>query len=99
MNNEIAGTFALMKMNKGIYELAKMAVDEKYQGHKVGNKMMEFAIGKAKNLRAEKLILYSNTTLAPAIHLYEKYGFVEVPLEHSEYKRSNIRMELALKNN
>ena len=42
VNNEIAGTFALMKVQEGIYELAKMAVDEKYQGQKIGNKMMEF---------------------------------------------------------
>src|SRR5215213_2038645 len=60
VNNEIAGTFALMKVEKGIYELAKMAVDEKYQGHKIGNKMMDFAIEKMKDLGGKKLILYSN---------------------------------------
>ena len=92
LNNEIAGTFALMKVQEGVYELAKMAVDEKFQGHKIGNRMMEFAIEKVKTVAAEKLILYSNTMLGPAIHLYKKYGFIEVPLENSEYKRSNIKM-------
>jgi len=92
VNNEIAGTFALIKLKEGIYELAKMAVDEKFQGHKIGNKMMEFAIEKVKSLSATKLILYSNTMLGPAMHLYRKYGFLEVPLENSEYKRSNIKM-------
>jgi very-short-patch-repair endonuclease len=58
--------------------------------------MMEFAIDKAKEMVAKKMILYSNTMLAPAIHLYRKYGFIKVPLENSEYKRSNIKMELAL---
>jgi ribosomal protein S18 acetylase RimI-like enzyme len=96
MDDEIAGTFALMKVEERIFELAKMAVDEKFQGHKIGNKMMEFAIEKGKNLSATKLILYSNTMLGPAIHLYRKYGFVEVPFENSEYKRSNIKMELPL---
>ena len=96
MNNAIAGTFALIKVNKGVYELAKMAVEEKFQGCKIGNEMMKFAIGKVKSLSATKLILYSNTMLGPAIHLYRKYGFVEVPLKDSEYKRSNIKMELAL---
>jgi ribosomal protein S18 acetylase RimI-like enzyme len=91
-NNEIAGTVALMKVKEGIYELAKMAVDEKFQGHKIGNRLMVSAIDKVKNLAATKLILYSNTMLGPAIHLYKKYGFVEVPLENSEYKRSNIKM-------
>jgi ribosomal protein S18 acetylase RimI-like enzyme len=97
MNGAIAGTFALMKIEDDVYELSKMAVDKKLQGQKIGNRMMEFAIKKAKGLGADKLILFSNTMLGPAIHLYRKYGFVEVPLGNSEYKRSNIRMEYNLK--
>ena len=48
-------------------------------------------------LGATKVILYSNTKLGPAIHLYQKYGFVEVPMGTSEYKRSNIKMEKTIK--
>ena len=97
MNGAIAGTFALMKIEDDVYELSKMAVDKKLQGQKIGNTMMEFAIKKVKDLGANKLILFSNTLLSPAIHLYRKYGFKEVPLETSDYKRSNIRMEYNLK--
>jgi GNAT superfamily N-acetyltransferase len=97
MNGAIAGTFALMKIEDDVYELSKMAVDKKLQGQKIGNRMMEFAIEKVKGLGANKLILFSNTMLGPAIHLYRKYGFKEVPLETSDYKRSNIRMEYNLK--
>ena len=93
----VAGTFALMKVEDNVYELSKMAVDEKFQGQKIGNAMMEFAIKKVNDLGANKLILFSNTMLGPAMHLYRKYGFDEVPLENSEYKRSNIRMEYNLK--
>jgi ribosomal protein S18 acetylase RimI-like enzyme len=74
-----------------------MAVWEKYQGQKIGNRLMEFCIEKAKELKADKLILYSNTMLGPAIHLYKKYGFIEVPITKSGYIRSNIKMELGLK--
>src|SRR5688572_23107275 len=77
VGNEIVGTFALMKVEEGIFELSKMAVDEQYQGQNIGNKMMEFAIEKGKNIGAKKIILFSNTMLGPAIHLYKKYGFVE----------------------
>ena len=94
VNGIIASTFALMKVEENIFELSKMAVDEKLQGQKIGNKMMEFAIEKVKSLGAKKLILFSNTMLGPAIHLYRKYGFGEVPLENSEYRRSNIKMVL-----
>ena len=71
INEDIAGTFALLKDSDSVYELSKMAVDENYQGQKIGNKLMEFCIGKARNLKADKLILYSNTRLEPAIHLYK----------------------------
>ncbi len=95
-NGEVAGTFALMKQGDGNYELGKMAVDEKFQGKNIGNLLLEYAIDESKKLGAQKIILYSNTILKPAIHLYQKFGFVEVPIEQSAYKRSNIKMEKQL---
>jgi hypothetical protein len=55
----------------------------------------EEAIAKAKSLGASKIILYSHTVLVPAVQLYKKLGFVEVPVD-GPYKRSNIKMELTL---
>ncbi len=97
VNGEVAGTFALLKQEGNTYELSKMAVDEEYQGKNIGNKIMIFCIEQAKRLEALKLVLYSNTKLGPAIHLYRKYGFYEIPVGNSGYKRSNIKMELTLK--
>ena len=93
VNGEIAGTFALMRQADGSYELSKMAVDEKFQGQKVGNRMLAFSLEKGAALGAPKVILYSNTILGPAIHLYKKFGFIEVPLGDVDYKRANIKME------
>jgi ribosomal protein S18 acetylase RimI-like enzyme len=73
-----------------------MAVSENHQGKNIGNQMLEFCLSKARQLKMQKVILFSNTILQPAIHLYRKYGFREVPLENSEYKRSNIKMEIDL---
>jgi N-acetylglutamate synthase-like GNAT family acetyltransferase len=97
MNDQIAGTVALIKTEEGVFELSKMAVAEEYQGKKIGNKMIESSLEKAKELNAHKVILYSNTLLQPAIHLYKKFGFKEVPLDHVEYKRANIKMEIDIK--
>lgn len=94
--NEIAGTCALIKLGNGEYELAKMAVDEKFQGKKIGHRLIEVTIEKAKELGLQKIMLYSNTKLQPAIHLYKKFGFVEVPITNFGYKRSNIKMEKIL---
>lgn len=92
---EIAGTVALKYVQQGVYEFTKMAVDERFQGKKIGQALAEAAILKAKTLGAEKIILYSNTKLKPAINLYRKIGFHEIPVD-GPYKRSDIKMELTL---
>jgi GNAT superfamily N-acetyltransferase len=94
-NDELAGTVALKFVSPGVYEFTKMAVDEKFQGKKIGQALADSAIVKAKELGAQKIILYSNTKLGPAITLYRKLGFVEVPVD-AIYKRSDIKMELTL---
>ncbi|UOB17346.1 bifunctional helix-turn-helix transcriptional regulator/GNAT family N-acetyltransferase [Abyssalbus ytuae] len=97
IGQEIVGCFCFIKTENDIYELGKMAVTEKYQKRKIGNKMLEFSINFAKSKNWKKIILYSNTKLENAIHLYKKYGFKEVALEkNTPYLRSNIKMELNL---
>ena len=95
VSHEMAGTVALKYSAPGIYEFTKMAVAEKYRGKQIGRLLADAAIDKARKLGAEKIILYSNTILAPAISLYRKLGFVEVPVD-GPYKRSNIKMELKM---
>lgn len=92
----VAGTVSLLKLNDNEFELAKMAVDESFQGKKIVNLLMEYCIQFAKNLGVRKLVLYSKRKLLPALHLYKKFGFIEVPLENSDYKRSDIKMEQVL---
>ncbi len=93
--NEIAGTVALKYAAPGVYEFTKMAVDDKFQGLKIGKALAYAAIEKAKKLGALKIILYSNRKLETAIALYRKIGFIEVPVD-AIYKRSDIKMELSL---
>ena len=94
-NKEMAGTVALKFVEAGVYEFTKMAVNPKFRGRKIGEALSLHAIGRARELNARKIILYSNTILAPAIALYRKLGFKEIPLD-GPYKRSNIKMELIL---
>lgn len=94
-DKEMAGTVALKYVEPGVYEFTKMAVDEKFRGQRIGLLLSEAAIIKARQSGAHKIILYSNTILAPAISLYRKLGFKEVPVD-AVYKRSDIKMELTL---
>jgi len=94
---KVIGTFAFMKKEDGIYEFSKMAIHPKYRGIGHGNTMMQFAINFAEKHHWKKIILYSNTLLENSIHLYRKYGFIEVPMENSiVYSRGNIKMEMDL---
>ena len=96
-NNEIVGTVALIK-EKECYELSKMAVSPKYQGLKIGQKLMEKCIDFSKQKGWNKIMLYSNRKLNPAISLYKKVGFKEVELEKDvHYERADIKMVLQLK--
>jgi N-acetylglutamate synthase-like GNAT family acetyltransferase len=95
-NAEIVGTCALLRVNDKILELAKMAVNEKSQNLGIGRMLMEKAIHRAKELRLEKLELYTNSKLARALDIYNKYGFQEVPLDSHPTKRANIKMEMLL---
>lgn len=92
------GVCALIKRDHPVYpyELAKMAVSPKAQGKGIGFLLGQAVADKAKELKAEKLFLESNTKLAPAIRLYEKLGFQKVAGQPTPYERCNIQMELRL---
>jgi ribosomal protein S18 acetylase RimI-like enzyme len=92
-NDEIVGTVSLIKIDNTTFELSKMAVTDGVQGLGIGKKLMLHCLAVAEAKGMEKLILYSNRKLLSAIHLYEKFGFVEVPLEDGVYERADIKME------
>lgn len=96
VNDKIAGTVAMIKVDDETYELAKMAVDKNFQGLKLSNLLMEACIHFAKSKKAKKIFLVSNTKLSPAINLYKKFNFIETPLAPTDYDRANIQMELIL---
>jgi ribosomal protein S18 acetylase RimI-like enzyme len=93
LNDEIVGTASLLKKSDTIYELGKMAVTDKAQGHGIGTILLEHCLTVAKERQIPTLVLYSNTILQSAIHLYKKYGFEEIELESGLYERANIKME------
>ena len=94
--NQIVGTASLLKKSDGVFEIGKMAVTRTAQGSGIGTILLEHCLEVAKQKSIKKLVLYSNTKLTSAIHLYRKYGFIEVELEKGLYERANIKMEKLL---
>ena len=93
---DIVGTCGLMKIDDETYELIKMAVAETEQGKKIGYLLGEAIINEAIKSGAARIILETNSKLIPAVNLYKKLGFIEIPLNNSEYKRCDLKMVLEL---
>jgi DNA-binding MarR family transcriptional regulator/predicted N-acetyltransferase YhbS len=98
IEDAIVGTCAMLNVNDGAFELAKMAVDENYQGRGIGFDLIAACITAAKRSNAKLITLETNSVLKPAIALYKKCGFVEVEsLSHdTEYERADYFMQLDL---
>jgi mannose-6-phosphate isomerase-like protein (cupin superfamily)/GNAT superfamily N-acetyltransferase len=94
--NEIVGTASLLKIDNEVYELGKMAVTEKVQGKGIGRVLMQQCLASANQNGIKRLILYSNSLLQSAIHLYRDFGFYDIVLEPGHYQRANIKMEKLL---
>ena len=96
LGHEIVGCVALLKMNEGEYELAKMATDENYQRRGIGRALINAAIEWARQRDAKRIYLETNHTLDAALALYESAGFRRIPPQPSVYKRADVFMELIL---
>lgn len=92
----VIGACALVRHPGAEVELAKMAVAPSARGRGVGQLLGEAIVERAKRMGLPRIELLSNTKLEPAIRLYRRLGFVEVPLGGVEYRRANIRMVLDL---
>lgn len=92
-NNQVVGTVSLLKIEEGVFELTKMAVTNSVQGLGVGTILLSHIDTVIVSEKIKKLILYSNRMLHPALHLYRKFGFMEVLLEDGVYDRADIKME------
>jgi putative acetyltransferase len=94
VNYEIIGTITLKKVDDTVYELSKMAVSPKRQGAGAGLLLARHLINEAQRLGCKMLFLESNQKLTPALNLYKKLGFVEVPVNDSPFSRADYRGEM-----
>ncbi len=93
------GCVALIPYADAVLELAKMAVADKAKGRGIGRRLMEAAVAQARTMNARALYLESNSSLVPAVTLYERSGFRHLtPTErpYSPYARCDVYMRLDL---
>lgn len=93
---EIVGTAGIMKDTDTVFEIIKMFVSPSWRGKGISKLLIETCLSKAKEIGAEKLILFSNHQLETALKLYEKYGFRHVEVTDAPFETADVKMELIL---
>lgn len=95
-NGEIIGTAGLSKESDGVYELVKMCVHPDHHGKGISRLLMDKCLETAREWKAKKVMLFSNSRLKTAIGLYEKYGFKHLTGFEAPYDSADIKMELEI---
>jgi len=92
----VVGTCALIRIEEGVFELTKMGVLESARGRKAGEFLLAATLERARAMGIGTLYLLTNSSCAPAIHLYEKLGFVhdaEIMRRYAaRYERCDVAM-------
>jgi GNAT superfamily N-acetyltransferase len=76
---DMVGTCGLLYHPEHGYELSKMGVTRLYRGMGIGRQLVETALEKVKSLGARTIFLETHSSLIPAMHLYQKFGFQSKP--------------------
>lgn len=99
-NGRVLATCMAMSLGDNVWEICKLAAARQYTGKGAGSAVFKACMDYAIEHGAEKLKLVSNHVLKPALHIYEKFEFVEIPLnnEYRELKRVDIEYEYIVKN-
>ena len=95
-NEKIIGAVAVHELSESDCELKSLYLLEKYHGRGYGRKLLDTAIGFAKNYGYKKMYLDSLSTSTRAVALYRKNGFVDTE-KYNDSVRSDVFMVLNLK--
>ncbi len=93
MDGAPVGCVALLKMDDGGYEVAKMTVSEDLRGSGLGRRLLQRCIDVGAELGATRLYLETNASLGPALALYRAMGFRDLLPRETAYARADVFME------
>lgn len=94
--DDVVGCCALMAMDDGGFEVAKMTIAPTARGQGLSRRLLEVCEDAAREVGAPRLYLETSSTLGPALALYDSFGFVRLPPRETPYVRADVFMEKAL---
>ena len=86
-------TIMVMPLEDGTWELCKLASNKDVPHPGAGTAAFRAASDWAVAHGAKRLFLLSNSHLKPALSIYHKLGFTEIPLDDYEFSRGDIAFE------
>lgn len=94
-DNHVLATCMAMPLGDDVWEICKLAAAGQSTGKGAGSAVFKASMDYAIEHGAKKLTLISNRILKPALHIYQKYGFKEVPLnkDYWGFERADIEFE------
>lgn len=95
-DGEPVGCCALMAMEDGGFEVAKMTVTPAARGQGVSRRLLEACEAEARAAGAHRLYLESASSLTVAGALYRSFGFIDLPPRPTPYARADVFMEKRL---
>ncbi len=97
LDGEPVGTLALLRRHDHYnWELAKFAVSPVARGQGIGGRLLATCLRRIRMMGGGRLFLESNFKCRAAVHLYEKVGFHHLQVEHTDYARCDVQMEMTL---
>lgn len=90
------GCCGLIAMADGGYEVTKMTIRPEARGGGLALRLLDACEAAARDAGAHRLYLETSSTLAPALALYTRFGFVHLPPQPTPYVRADVWMEKRL---
>lgn len=85
MNGEVVGSVFIVEENEEVAKLRLLLVDPKARGLGLGTRLVEECMRFSKRAGYKKIVLWTNSVLKEARHIYKKTGF---ELVHEEKHHS-----------
>lgn len=95
-DEEVIGTCMAQPLGDGAWEICKLAMTPAAQGRGTGSALFCTTLDYIRAQNPSKILIVSNRSLENALHIYEKFGFREVPVDDTHsYERGDIQLEYA----
>jgi ribosomal protein S18 acetylase RimI-like enzyme len=76
---EYIACVGIRRLDETTAEMKRMYVKPVHQGKGIASELLKLSIGLAKHCRYTSIRLDTLNTMAPAMNLYKKFGFIETP--------------------